>query len=128
VVSPFDGHHVGTVPVADEHAIDAAVAAARAAFETGPWSKFTGAQRAACLLKFADLVEKKTDEIAALEAASIGQPVFAAKMLVGGCAATYRYYAGWADKIAGESYRDEDGSYRIVQYEPFGVCAGIAAW
>lgn len=80
------------------------------------------------MLKFADLVEAKADEIAALEAASIGQPVFAAKMIVGACAATYRYYAGWTDKLAGESYKEEDGSYKIVQYEPFGVCAGIAAW
>lgn len=37
-------------------------------------------------------------------------------------------YAGYADKIAGESYKEEDGFYKIVQYEPIGVCAGIAAW
>jgi aldehyde dehydrogenase (NAD+) len=49
-------------------------------------------------------------------------------MLTAACAATYRYYAGWADKVPGESYKEEDGSYKILQYEPFGVCAGIAAW
>jgi len=37
-------------------------------------------------------------------------------------------YAGWADKISGESYKEKDGFYKIVQYEPLGVCAGIAAW
>jgi aldehyde dehydrogenase (NAD+) len=37
-------------------------------------------------------------------------------------------YAGWADKISGESVREKDGFYKIVQYEPLGVCAGIAAW
>lgn len=37
-------------------------------------------------------------------------------------------YAGWADKIAGESFIDDDGLYKIVQYEPIGVCAGIASW
>jgi aldehyde dehydrogenase (NAD+) len=37
-------------------------------------------------------------------------------------------YAGWADKISGESFREKDGFYKIVQYEPLGVCAGIAAW
>ena len=37
-------------------------------------------------------------------------------------------YAGWADKIAGESFIDDDGLYKIVQYEPLGVCAGIASW
>jgi aldehyde dehydrogenase (NAD+) len=37
-------------------------------------------------------------------------------------------YAGWADKITGESFVDDDGLYKIVQYEPLGVCAGIASW
>jgi aldehyde dehydrogenase (NAD+) len=108
--------------------VDAAVAAARAAFETGPWSKYTAAQRAQCLNKFADLIETKAEEIGKIEAASIGQPSSSAKMLTAACAATYRYYAGWADKIPGESYKEEDGTYKILQYEPFGVCAGIAAW
>lgn len=81
------------------------------------------------MLKVAELIEAKTDEIAAIEAASFGQPVFAAKMITGACVSVYRYYAGWVDKVAGESYREtEDGSYKIVQYEPYGVCAGIAAW
>jgi aldehyde dehydrogenase (NAD+) len=80
------------------------------------------------MLKFADLVEAKADEIAAIEAASIGQPNGVAKFMTGVCASVYRYYAGWADKIAGESYKEDGGVYRIVQYEPFGVCAGIAAW
>lgn len=40
----------------------------------------------------------------------------------------YSDYAGWADKIAGESFIDDDGLYKIVQYEPIGVCAGIASW
>lgn len=114
--------------MADEHVVDAAVAAARNAYETGPWSGFTAAQRAQCLFKFADLLEGKADEIGKIEAASIGQPASVAKALVGACVATYRYYAGWADKVAGESYKEEDGSYKILQYEPYGVCAGIAAW
>ena len=37
-------------------------------------------------------------------------------------------YAGWADKIEGEAYSADDGVYKIVQYEPLGVCAGIASW
>ena len=80
------------------------------------------------MLKFADLVEAKAGEIAAIEAASIGQPAIAAKTMTSVCAGVYRYYAGWAEKIAGESYREQNGTYQLVQYEPFGVCAGIAAW
>ena len=38
-------------------------------------------------------------------------------------------YAGWADKIGGEMFpEDGDGTYKLIRYEPLGVCAGIAAW
>jgi len=37
-------------------------------------------------------------------------------------------YAGWADKIEGDSFSDDDGVYKIVRHEPLGVCAGIASW
>lgn len=118
---------VGTVPFADEVVVDKAVAAARAAYE-GEWGTWSPEQRSKVMLKFADLIEAKADEIAKIEAASIGQPALFAKTITGVCAQVYRYYAGWTDKIAGESYKEEGGAYRIVQYEPFGVCAGIAAW
>lgn len=126
--SPFDDSFVGTIPIADKDIVDAAVSAARKAFETGSWPTLSAAERAQCLLTFADLVETKVDEIATIEAKSIGQPAIVVKHMARTCTATYRYYAGWADKVAGESYREEDGSYKIVQYEPYGVCAGIAAW
>lgn len=44
------------------------------------------------------------------------------------CAEVQRHYAGWTDKIPGEQYPEENGIYKIVQYEPIGVCAGIGAW
>ena len=127
VRSPFDDHVVGKVPFADEAVVDKAVAAARAAAE-GEWSTWAPEKRSKAMLKFADLLETKADEIAAIESASIGQPAGIAKFFVSTCASVYRYYAGWTDKIAGESYKEEAGTYRIVQYEPWGVCAGIAAW
>lgn len=40
----------------------------------------------------------------------------------------YLDYAGWADKIEGRSYVEDNGFYKIVRYEPIGVCAGIASW
>lgn len=107
---------MGTVPLADEAVVDKAVAAARAAFETGPWPKFTPAQRSQCMLKLADLIESKADEIAKIESSSIGQPAAAAKMMTGVCASVYRYYAGWTDKIAGESYKEEGGHYKIGRF------------
>lgn len=71
---------VDDVQVAGKAEIDAAVEAAKAAYSTGPWSKFSGAQRAACMLKFADLVEQNMEELARLESLSMGKPI---SMLLG---------------------------------------------
>ena len=62
------------------------------------------------------LIRKKKPESRAM-----GQPITLAKRMILGPAATWRYYAGYAGKVAGESYPpDEDGTYKIVQYEPLG--------
>jgi len=88
-----------------------------------------GHKRAAIMLKFADLLEKNIEKLAKLESQAMGQPMTMAKAMIRGPAALWRYYAGYAGKVAGESFPpDEDGTYKIVQYEPFGVCAGICAW
>lgn len=57
----------------------------------------------------------------------MGQPISVARKFVLGPVAYWRYYAGLAGKVAGESYppEGEDGTYKIVSYEPLGVCAGI---
>lgn len=82
------------------------------------------------MLKFADLLEANVDRLANLESIAMGQPVSLAKRMILGPVALWRYYAGYAGKVAGESYPPdgEDGLYKIVQYEPLGVCAGICAW
>lgn len=81
------------------------------------------------MFKFADLLEQNADKLASLESRAMGQPVSLAKRMILGPAALWRYYAGYAGKVAGESFPpDEDGTYKIVQYEPLGVCAGICAW
>jgi len=63
------------VHVAGREDIDAAVDAAKVAFKSGPWSKFTGAQRSACMLKFADLAERNMEKLALLESAAMGKPI-----------------------------------------------------
>jgi aldehyde dehydrogenase (NAD+) len=77
------------VQVAGPEDIDAAVSAAKAAFK-GPWKKFTGAQRAACMNKFADLIEENMDELARLESIAMGQPVGVAKVFIGLCVPGWR--------------------------------------
>ncbi|RMZ80121.1 hypothetical protein DV737_g3165, partial [Chaetothyriales sp. CBS 132003] len=112
---------------ASEQDVEAAVAAAKAAFPK--WRALAAHKRAAIMLKFADLLEQNSSRLADLESRAMGQPITVARRMILGSAALWRYYAGYVGKVAGESYPpDEDGTYKIVQYDPFGVCAGICAW
>jgi aldehyde dehydrogenase (NAD+) len=81
------------------------------------------------MLKYADLVQQHADKIAHLESISMGQPISIAKLLIGIQVANWRYYAGLTDKIPGETYPENgDDLFKMVNYEPLGVCAGISAW
>jgi aldehyde dehydrogenase (NAD+) len=81
------------------------------------------------MLKFADLIDKNVEMLVDWESKSMGQPVSIAGWLYKMVSATFRYYAGWTDKVPGEQFpEDGDGIYKIVQYEPIGVCAGVGAW
>lgn len=103
------------------------MAAAKAAFPK--WRDTAGHKRAAIMNKFADLLDANAERLAKLESSAMGQPITVAKAMIKGPAALWRYYAGYAGKVAGETFPpDEDGTFKIVQYEPLGVCAGITAW
>jgi aldehyde dehydrogenase (NAD+) len=76
LTNPYDDSVIATnIQVAGSDDINDAVSAAKKACRTGPWSKFTGAQRQACMLKFADLVEKRADRLACLESLPTGRPI-----------------------------------------------------
>jgi aldehyde dehydrogenase (NAD+) len=90
VINPATDEKVtDDVQVAGPEDIDAAVAAAKAAFK-GPWKNFTGAQRAKCMNKFADLLDENIDELARLEAIAMGQPVLVAKAFINLCSPGWR--------------------------------------
>ena len=75
-MNPFDGTKIpALVHVAGEAEIASAVLAAKAAFKTGPWSTYTGAQRAVPMLKFADLLEKNAAKLAELDTICMGAPL-----------------------------------------------------
>lgn len=81
------------------------------------------------MLKYADLVEKNIDKIAEIESVSMGAPISIAKALTAMQVQNFRYYAGLTDKIPGETYPENgDNVFKMVNYEPLGVCAGISAW
>ncbi|CAI7655796.1 unnamed protein product [Penicillium crustosum] len=114
--------------VAGEEDINTAVVAANVAFQTGPWSSFTGQQRGKCLFRLADLIEGDADSLLQLETMAMGVPKAGVEFMMPLVSKYLRYYAGYADKISGESYPAEDGIYKIVTYEPLGVCASIASF
>lgn len=74
--NPFDDSIVtAEVQVAGQKEVDSAVTAAHEALSRGPWGSFAGAERASCMLKFADLVEQHSQELALLETIAMGKPV-----------------------------------------------------
>ncbi|KAH6639905.1 aldehyde dehydrogenase [Boeremia exigua] len=127
VFNPATDESVGKINCAREAELDAAVAAARAAFE--PWAATPAVKRAALLNKLADLIDAHNEQLAEDEVKAMGQPASIARgSIVPATSATFRYYAGWADKIEGLALPSEDGTFNVTQYEPLGVCAGIGPW
>ncbi|XP_071724473.1 benzaldehyde dehydrogenase, mitochondrial-like [Rutidosis leptorrhynchoides] len=128
-LDPRTGEPIAHVSEGDAEDINRAVSAARKAFDQGPWPKMTAYERSRILLRFADLLEQHTDEIAALETWDNGKPYEqAANIELPMCVRIMRYYAGWADKIHGLTAQG-DGPYHMqVLHEPIGVAGQIIPW
>ncbi|KAL4919153.1 aldehyde dehydrogenase domain-containing protein [Aspergillus aurantiobrunneus] len=128
VFNPRDNSLVSDkVPQAGADDVDAAVAAAEAAFPK--WKAIPDSERRNMLVKFAALVEEHAEALAELTRVTLGAPYQAfGKFEVGLCAESFRYNAGWVDKLAGEAYPQDNGFMRITRHEPLGVTAGIVPW
>uniref|UniRef100_A0ACD5XXL7 Uncharacterized protein n=1 Tax=Avena sativa TaxID=4498 RepID=A0ACD5XXL7_AVESA len=128
-LDPRTGEVIARVAEGDAEDIDRAVAAARKAFDEGPWPRMIAYERSRILLRCADLIDKHNDEIAALEAWDNGKPYEqAAQIEVPMVARLMRYYAGWVDKIHGLVV-PADGPHHVqVLYEPIGVAGQIIPW
>lgn len=128
-LDPRTGEVIAHVAEGDAEDINRAVAAARKAFDEGPWPRMSAYERSRILNRFADLIEKHNDEIAALETWDNGKPYEqAAQAEVPMLARLIRYYAGWADKIHGLIV-PADGPHHVqVLHEPIGVAGQIIPW
>ncbi|KAJ7945888.1 putative Aldehyde dehydrogenase [Quillaja saponaria] len=126
---PRTGEVIAHIAEGDAEDINRAVSAARKAFDEGPWPKMTAYERSRILLRFADLVEKHNDELAALETWNNGKPYLqAAQSEVPMFVRLFHYYAGWADKIHGLTV-PADGNYHVqTLHEPIGVAGQIIPW
>lgn len=126
--NPKDGSLVANdVSLAGEQDVDAAVAAAEAAFPA--WRKTLPNVRRDCMLKLADLIEQNGTALAELTRETLGAPFGSfGSFEINLAAEGFRYFAGWTDKFAGETYPQEDGFLKIVRNEPLGVTCGIIPW
>jgi len=130
---PATGEVLAQVAEGDREDIDRAVKAARAAFETGPWSKMSPAKRALLIWKLADLIEQHLEEFAELESLDNGKPLSIARAADVPVAIEHmRYYAGWATKIEGNTIplvlAPPSKFHAYTIREPVGVVGQIIPW
>jgi aldehyde dehydrogenase (NAD+) len=128
-INPATGEEICQVAEADAADVDEAVKAARNAFENGAWPKMSAADRGRLLYKLADLIEEHADELAMLESLDNGKPFQVARSAdLGLTIATYRYYAGWADKVQGRTVPVAGNYFTYIRHEPVGVVGQIIPW
>jgi acyl-CoA reductase-like NAD-dependent aldehyde dehydrogenase len=128
-VSPGHGFVVSRYARAGEAEVELAVQAAHRAFESGPWPRMKAGERAAILLKTADLIEKKLEQIARLDALESGKPIAQARGEIAGAADIWRYAAALARTLSGDSYANlGDSMLGVVLREPVGVVSIITPW
>lgn len=128
-IDPRTGDVITSVAEGDKEDIDLAVKAAREAFDKGKWPRMSGFDRGRIMMKFADLIDEHTEELAALDAIDAGKLFSWGKMLdIPSAANMVRYYAGAADKIHGETLKMSRELQGYTLHEPIGVVGHIIPW
>jgi betaine-aldehyde dehydrogenase len=129
VVNPSDGTTVTEVDVATDDQVQAAIGAARRAFDTTGWPRTPTGERAALLDRVADLLDRDQEQLARAETLNTGKAMRESRWDIADVARVFRYYAQLADKEAGRlvDASSPTAISRIV-YEPVGVCALIGPW
>jgi len=127
--SPGHGFVVSHYAQAGKADVELAVQAAHRAFEAGPWPRMKAAERSTLLLKTADLIEARLEEIARLDALESGKPIAQARGEIAGAIDIWRYAAALARTLHGESYASlGDPMLGVVLREPIGVVSIITPW
>ena len=128
---PATGEVLAHLAEADAPDVDIAVRAARRAFEEGPWSRMTPAQRARILWRIGELLDENAEELALVETLDNGKPLSAARGDLAGAGEVFRYYAGWATKIHGKTINPAMNPGTWHNYtlrQPVGVVGQIIPW
>ncbi|XP_024112988.2 mitochondrial 10-formyltetrahydrofolate dehydrogenase isoform X3 [Pongo abelii] len=132
-INPTDGSTIGKVSYASLADVDKAVAAAKDAFENGEWGRMNARERGRLMYRLADLLEENQEELATIEALDSGAVyTLALKTHIGMSVQTFRYFAGWCDKIQGSTIPINQArpnrNLTFTKKEPLGVCAIIIPW
>ena len=129
VVDPSDGSVLTEVDVATDEQVQAAIAAARRAFDETDWPRAPTAHRAALLVRVADLLERDLEELAREETRNTGKAMRESRLDISDVVSVFRYYADLADRESGRLVDTNvpTALSRIV-YEPVGVCGLIGPW
>jgi len=128
VLNPATEQVVAEVPSAGAADVDAAVSAARAALD-GPWGRLSARERGRLVRKLADRLMERVDDVARLETLHNGKPITESRHIeIPAAAECFEYYAGWADKVTGETIPVKGNHLTYTLREPVGVVAAIVPW
>ncbi len=128
-VNPANGRTLAQVASCDRADVDAAVAAAKQAFEAGHWSRMAPAGRKKVLLRFAELIREHRDELALTETLDMGKPITdSTKIDVPAAARCIAWYAEAIDKVYDQIAPTAETALALVTREPVGVVGAIVPW
>jgi acyl-CoA reductase-like NAD-dependent aldehyde dehydrogenase len=127
-VSPVTGEVVASIAAGGQEDVDRAVAAARRAFEDGRWSDRSPRERKKVLLRFAELIDQHTDELAALMTVDVGKPISSARGEVAGSVSHVQWMAEAVDHLYGQVAPLGPDVLATITYEPVGVVGAIVPW
>ena len=128
IVNPADQSVLAEVPDASAEDVGRAAAAARRAFDEGPWPRLAGRERGTMLYRVAEGIRARASEIAELDVRNMGKPIAEAEFDVADAAHCFEYYAGLAGKVHGETLNVPDNALSMVVREPVGVVGQIIPW
>ena len=128
VINPADGTVIARVPEATAADVSRAIAAARRAFDEGPWPRMAARDRGTLLFRVAEAIRARSAELAETETRNMGKPIVEAEFDVSDAAHCFEYYGGMASKIHGETLEVPDNALSMVVREPVGVVGQIIPW
>jgi betaine-aldehyde dehydrogenase len=128
VYDPSTEEVIAHAPDGNAADVDRAVAAAKAAFENGPWGTSTAQERGRVLFRLAEKIRQNSAMLSELEARNNGKPIVEAEYDVADVATCFEYYGGLATKVAGQANPVPDNAVSLSMKEPVGVCGQIIPW